>query len=319
MSVDKKRFNDHIDERGRFSRIPNEIWELDIDHYEKLIWSYIASRPSWWKSSRNNIASNLRLTTKTASKHLKTLVSLNMLAIKENEFGAWDFEIIPPNEWKTTAPIDGSNIEPDRDSGVNGPHQKLDSGVNGPHQKLDSGVNGPHQKLDSGVNGPHQKLDSGVLAPPHLIRVGELSGGKSEIPPKDFDTQVRAEIRTVIKENPGGFFSAICDYVTEVVLRYGNKVSLSNINNAIDRDVGDRLARKLKIRTKKAYDGALDIFNSSPTGLLEDDNAPYRSPAPGVTFKTVVSGLPKETSKERQDRLAQEYSSKFIEITDEEL
>lgn len=109
MSVNKKRINDYITARGGFTMVPNELWELNINTTAKAIWCYIFSRKASWQSSQNNVARNLKLHANTVAKHVPKLVELNMLKITKGTNNAFDYEIIPPNEWLTSATV----IKPD--------------------------------------------------------------------------------------------------------------------------------------------------------------------------------------------------------------
>jgi len=107
MSVNKKRINDRMTERGGFAMIPNEIWEIrDLDHTAKVIWCYIFSRAHTWQSSNANIARNLKLSTNTVALYVPKLVELNMIIVEKGANNANNFEIVPPELWciKTDGP-----------------------------------------------------------------------------------------------------------------------------------------------------------------------------------------------------------------------
>lgn len=100
MSVNKKSYNDHMQERGAYAIVPNEIWERnDLDHTAKVIWCYILSRKADWNSSRNNIARNLSMSVNTVSHYVEQLKALNILSVTNSPQGSWNFEIIAPDQW----------------------------------------------------------------------------------------------------------------------------------------------------------------------------------------------------------------------------
>lgn len=100
MSVNKKSYNDEMQERGSYAIIPNEIWERsDLDHTAKVIWCYVLSRKADWQSSRNNIARNLNIHKDTVTKYLIQLENMNLLKHTVGSNNSWDFEIIAPSNW----------------------------------------------------------------------------------------------------------------------------------------------------------------------------------------------------------------------------
>lgn len=110
MSVNKKKYNDHIQERGSYAVIPNEIWEIeDVDHIAKIIFCYIVSRSASWSSSRNNIANNLNISRNTVTKYLDQLADFNLINVKKGTRNSWDFEINPPCDW--VIPCTGSKLD----------------------------------------------------------------------------------------------------------------------------------------------------------------------------------------------------------------
>lgn len=98
--VNKNKYNDHIQERGLWAPLPNELWErTDIDAYAKVIWAYIVSRNATWSSSRNNISRNLGIDKETVTERINTLKERNMIKVTVGTGKSWSFEIIPPNQW----------------------------------------------------------------------------------------------------------------------------------------------------------------------------------------------------------------------------
>jgi hypothetical protein len=105
MSINKKNHVDFLQKRGKFSMVPNEIWEtVDLDHIGKFIWMYILSQDPNWSSSRNNIARNLGIAKDTVTKYINLLIKLNMLKISVSGRHSWDFEIMPPDHWTKIRP-----------------------------------------------------------------------------------------------------------------------------------------------------------------------------------------------------------------------
>lgn len=99
MSINKKRYHDSMTGRGQFAIVPNELWNLQLDVYCKSLWAYLISMPSNWDSSRNNIARNLGISKDKTSETLKILEGHNMLRIEVAGDGAWNIDILPPEEW----------------------------------------------------------------------------------------------------------------------------------------------------------------------------------------------------------------------------
>ncbi|WP_374028313.1 hypothetical protein ACES2J_08250 [Bdellovibrio bacteriovorus] len=100
MSVNKKAFNDEMQQRGGYAIVPNEIWERkDLDRTAKVIWCYILSRKANWQSSRNNISKNLHIHHATVTKYIAQLESLGLLKKTVGANSSWDFEIIQPSQW----------------------------------------------------------------------------------------------------------------------------------------------------------------------------------------------------------------------------
>jgi hypothetical protein len=100
MGCNKKRHNDSIQERGRYSTVPNELWSFPIDYAAKFIWGYLLSCGPSWNTSRNNIAKSLGMSVNTVSKHVYDLITYNMVQLTSDSDEAWEFEIIPVDEWK---------------------------------------------------------------------------------------------------------------------------------------------------------------------------------------------------------------------------
>ncbi len=73
MSIEKSAYLQELDDRGGYGRLPNEIWEMKIDHIAKIIWAYLVSQKPSWDSSRNNISRNLDIHKDTVSKHVEAL------------------------------------------------------------------------------------------------------------------------------------------------------------------------------------------------------------------------------------------------------
>lgn len=150
MSIAKSRYNDYYDSIGGFHRVPNDIWEVKIDHTCKVIWCYLLSRPLNWDSSRNNIARNLEMSVNTVSACIAKLEA-NQMLIKTSRNGQnWDFEILPPSEW---APVETEptqlqiQIKNDPDLLLGQPTQKQCSA----HPKVDS--HSRRKKKDEGEPG----------------------------------------------------------------------------------------------------------------------------------------------------------------------
>lgn len=100
MSINKRQYNDYYDSIGGWHRVPNEIWEINLDHTCKVIWCYLLSRDSNWDSSRNNIARNLNLHRNTVTLCIEKLENHNMVLKTSPGRQSWDFSILPPTEWK---------------------------------------------------------------------------------------------------------------------------------------------------------------------------------------------------------------------------
>jgi hypothetical protein len=103
MSVNKNKINNFIQDRGGFTMIPNELYEIaELDFNDIVIWSYIYSRASGWASSQGNVARNLSLHPNTVAKHVVKLVELGMLATSQGANNAQNYEILAPDQWKVT-------------------------------------------------------------------------------------------------------------------------------------------------------------------------------------------------------------------------
>ncbi len=103
MSIEKSKYLQELDDRGGYGRLPNEIWEMKIDHIAKIIWAYLVSQKPSWDSSRNNISRNLDIHKDTVSKHVEALEQLNMIKVIKGTNNAWSFEIVPPSGWLARA------------------------------------------------------------------------------------------------------------------------------------------------------------------------------------------------------------------------
>src|SRR4051812_26054338 len=101
MSVNKKHITDFLLSRGKFTQVPNELWERrDLDFVQKSVWCYILSREANWSGSRNNLARNLHLGKDTVTEAINKLGSLSLLSkTSDPNTGAWNFEILPPDRW----------------------------------------------------------------------------------------------------------------------------------------------------------------------------------------------------------------------------
>lgn len=73
---------DAIKKRGRFTIVPNEIFEQDVSVHAKVLWCYILSKPENWRTSRNQIAKILQFSKDKVSDILVELQDLNMIAIE---------------------------------------------------------------------------------------------------------------------------------------------------------------------------------------------------------------------------------------------
>lgn len=111
MSINKSRYNDYMQQRGGYAVVPNEIWETDLDPATKVIWCYLLSRTPTWDSSRNNLAANLGYHRNTVSSCVAELESRNMLRITSPGRQRWDFEILPPSEWKDVLALSGNRAK----------------------------------------------------------------------------------------------------------------------------------------------------------------------------------------------------------------
>ena len=114
MSVNKNAINNQIQDRGKYSQVPNEIWEVkDITVYAREIWIYLLSCHPQWKGSIANLSRNLGFSLSTAKRAVEQLESFGMLKTTQHNKGT-DFDIRPSSEWSCRL----SGLGPDDSSGI---------------------------------------------------------------------------------------------------------------------------------------------------------------------------------------------------------
>ena len=100
FNIDKSDYEDHLNDRGKYFRVPNEIWVVQVDAFARIIWMYIFSQKPTWPSSMKNIARNLGMHEDTVKKHLRKLEEVKMIVVDRSSPKGWRFYIPPVSKWK---------------------------------------------------------------------------------------------------------------------------------------------------------------------------------------------------------------------------
>lgn len=116
--IKKQVYLNHMVQRGQYSMVPNELYcAKELKGIAKLIWGYLIAQAPYWESSRNNIARNLGLWPQTVTKYLRQLETWNLLVITKGRRGAFDIQMLPPDQWRIENQIkdrSGPKLAPDR-------------------------------------------------------------------------------------------------------------------------------------------------------------------------------------------------------------
>lgn len=100
MTISKDVLTNSLLDRGKFLMVPHEIWEvLDLAPLAKLIWMYVYTQKSDWKSSLSNIAKNTEMSINTVKKHLLTLEQNRMIKVDRDDSHGWNFAFPAISEW----------------------------------------------------------------------------------------------------------------------------------------------------------------------------------------------------------------------------
>lgn len=147
-NISKNDYNEYLSDRGQYCRIANEIWEVNIEPYAKLVWMYIVAQKPTWQSSMKNIARNTGISEPTVKKHLLLLEEANMIVVDRSSPHGWKFYFPPVSSWK------------DKEGGVEGRLVKKMTTEGGAKFSTGAKIVLAHSRLSTATGKPDKECDT---------------------------------------------------------------------------------------------------------------------------------------------------------------
>ena len=107
MSLCKNQLTKSLSNRGNFSIIPNEYWELDISLKAKVVYGYIIAQAEFWNPSLRAMSKKLNISVNTIRSAIEELRSANMLQISSEAGACNQYILTSVDVWqRNTDPLD---------------------------------------------------------------------------------------------------------------------------------------------------------------------------------------------------------------------